>query len=72
MLTVGMAGLFVAYGVGAYGYVLLKGWDIPVRQWWSPLNPYQWPRYPDEPAKVPATQLWPSAKSAAAAAQTAA
>jgi hypothetical protein len=67
MLTIGMLGLFAAYGVGSYGYVLLHGWDIPPRQWWSPLNPYTWPKYPDEPTKIPATQLWPSAKSATAA-----
>lgn len=72
MLTVGMAGLFVAYGVGMYGYVLLKGWDIPVSQWWSPLNPYTWPKYPDEPPKIPSTQLWPSGKSASQSAATAA
>jgi hypothetical protein len=71
MLTFGMLGLFAAYGVGSYGYVLLKGWDIPPAQWWSPLNPYTWPKYPDEPTKVPATQLFPSGKSASAAASTA-
>lgn len=36
--------LWAGYGVSSYGYVLVKGWNINVRQWFSPLNPYTWPK----------------------------
>jgi hypothetical protein len=70
MLVVGMAVVFAGYTVGSYGWVLLKGWDIPFRSWISPLSTYTWPAGGAEPPPIPATQLFPS--SAAASGGTAA
>lgn len=66
MIPLGMLFAFAAYTVGGYGYVLVRGYDIPFRSWVSPLNPYQWP--PGGPSQIPDTQLWPSKASASSAA----
>ena len=57
MLAVGIVVTWLGYAVGSYGYVLVRGWDIPVRAWFSPLNPYQWP--PGGPGTIPDSQLFP-------------
>jgi hypothetical protein len=62
VLTFGMVVTFGAYTVGSYGWVLLKGWDIPLRAWVSPLNPYQWPKDGTEPDTIPPAQLFPTGK----------
>jgi hypothetical protein len=56
------AGLLVAwlgYGLGSYGYVLVRGWNIPARQWFNPLDPYQWPAKGGTVPTVPAGQTFP-------------
>jgi hypothetical protein len=63
MLAVGMAVVFAGYTVSSYGWVLLKGWNIPFRQWVSPLNPYTWPAGGAEPPPIPASQLFPGPAS---------
>jgi len=65
VLVVGMAVIFAGYTVGSYGWVLLKGWDIPFRQWVSPLNPYQWPAGGGDPPPIPSNQLFPSSAASA-------
>ncbi len=72
MLVVGMAVVFAGYTVGSYGWVLLKGWDIPFRAWVSPLSPYTWPAGKADPPPIPATQLFPSSASASPGGGTAA
>lgn len=62
MLTFGMVVVFGAYTVSSYGWVLLKGWDIPFRSWISPLNPYQWPADGTEPPAIPPASLFPTGK----------
>lgn len=57
MLPAGIVLGWVAYAVGSYGWVLLRGWDIPFRAWVSPLNPYQWPA--GGPGPIPDEQLFP-------------
>lgn len=52
--------IFGGYSLASYGWVLLQGWDIPARQWFSPLHPYQFTAG-QEPAKVPAGQVFPGA-----------
>ena len=59
MLAAGLVLGWVAYGVGSYGWVLLRGWDIPARAWFSPLNPYQWPKGGTPPV-IPDTAVFPS------------
>lgn len=55
-----MVTLFAGYTVAGYGWVLLKGWDIPFRQWVSPLHPYTWPAGGGDPPPIGADRLFPS------------
>ena len=40
--TFGILILFAGYAVASYGYVLIRGWDIPVRSWFDPLHAWSW------------------------------
>lgn len=59
MIAAGIVLMFMGYGVGSYGYVLVRGWDITLRQWFSPINPWQWPA--GDIPKVPPGQIMPGA-----------
>lgn len=54
---------WAAYAGGGYGYVLLRGWNIPFREWVSPLDPYQWPA--GGPPPIPDTIIFPGQKPSA-------
>jgi hypothetical protein len=41
MLPVGMFLGWLGYGVASWGYLLVKGENITLREWFSPLHPYQ-------------------------------
>jgi hypothetical protein len=56
-VTASILVLFAGYTVASYGVVLLKGYDVPWRQWLNPLNPYVWPQ--GSIPKTPATQIFP-------------
>jgi hypothetical protein len=43
MLPLGMVVLFIGYGTGSYGWIVVKGYNITLREWFSPLHPYQGP-----------------------------
>lgn len=60
MLAAGMVLIWTGYAVGSWGYVLVRGWNIPLRAWMSPLHPYQWPAGGELPGSIPASQLFPS------------
>lgn len=62
VLTFGIGVTFAAYTLTSYGWILLKGWNIPFRAWVSPLNPYAWPKNGTEPPTIPGSQLFPSGK----------
>lgn len=69
MTVIIIAGAVGWYTVASYGWVLLKGYDIPFTEWISPLNPYQWPgKGPVQ--TIPAGKLFPSKKTAASTAST--
>jgi hypothetical protein len=56
-----MVGLFAAviwagYGIGSYGWVMVKGYDIPASAWFNPVNPFQWS---SNPGMVPKGQVFP-------------
>lgn len=55
---------FASYGVASYGWVLVKGYNITFKQWWSPLNPYQWPPPGQSVPTVPLGSLMPTAGGA--------
>ncbi len=59
-MTLSILVIFAGYTVASYGYVLVRGWNIPFRQWVSPLDPYQWPGKKGAlPPAVPRTSVWP-------------
>lgn len=70
MMVFGMGVIFAGYTVASYGWVLLRGWDIPLREWISPLHPYQWPGGGAAPPTIPGSQLFPTGVSAAQDAST--
>ena len=43
MLPVGMLLAWGGYGLSSWGWCLVKGYNITLRAWFSPLHPYQWP-----------------------------
>lgn len=53
--------VWAGYAVSSWGYVLVKGWDISLREWVSPLHPY---RFSGTPAKLPDTVILPGQSSA--------
>ena len=67
MLAAGIVLIWAGYAVGSWGYVLVRGYDIPLRAWVSPIHPYQWPGGGGQPGSIPAAQLFPSSASGSAA-----
>ena len=57
LIVVGFGVMWVAYGILWTGYTLVRGYDVPVSEVWSPVNYYKgsWP-----PPAIPKTQVWPS------------
>lgn len=48
--------IWAGYGIGSYGWVLLKGYNITGAQWFNPLHPFAWS---SNPGMVPAGQVFP-------------
>ena len=40
MLPLGIILGFTGYGLGSWGWVLVKGYNITLREWFSPLHPF--------------------------------
>ena len=59
MLPIGMLLTFTGYGIGSWGWILTKGYNIPLRSWFSPLNPYAWPAQGTAIPTVPQGRLFP-------------
>ena len=51
--------VFAGYGVASYGFILIRGYNITPKQWFSPLSPYRWPADRAEPPKVPQGRVFP-------------
>jgi hypothetical protein len=58
-MTAGIIVAFAGYALASYGWVLLQGWDITLRQWMSPLHPYQFPAS-GKPATVADVRVFPA------------
>jgi hypothetical protein len=41
MLPLGMVVTFAGYGLASYGFLMVKGYNITFKQWFSPLHPFQ-------------------------------
>lgn len=67
MVAIGMLVTWAGYSIATWGYILVRGWDIPLGQWVSPLHPYTWPAGGADPPLIPTDQLTPSPASAGAA-----
>jgi hypothetical protein len=59
MLVMGFGLLWVGYSISSWGYVLIKGWNIPLSMWMNPVNPYKWPPNGQDPPKIPQGRVWP-------------
>ena len=56
--------IWAGYGVASWGWVLVKGYNITLSEWFSPLHPYTWPA--GDPPKVPLGQIFPGKGTATA------
>lgn len=66
MLAVAFGVMWAGYGISSWGYGVLKGWDITLGEWFNPLHPWEWDATSAaKPPLIPATQVWPSAKTKA-------
>ena len=63
MLPFGMLLAWAGYGIGSWGWVLVKGYNITLRAWFSPLHPYQWPAKGSVPM-IPKGHLYPTTAAA--------
>jgi hypothetical protein len=61
MVAVGFVGLWAFYGLGTWGWCLVKGYNITFAEWFNPLKPYQWN---GTPALVPKGSMLPTGKNA--------
>lgn len=43
MLPLGIVLIWGGYAVGSWGYLLVKGYNITLREWVSPLHPFTGP-----------------------------
>lgn len=57
MLPIGMLLAWAGYGFGTWGYILVKGHNISLREWFSPLHPYTGTLWANDP--IPKGRLWP-------------
>jgi hypothetical protein len=57
MLPLGMVITFVGYGIATYGFLMVKGYNITFKEWFSPLHPFQGAL--DSKGFVPQGQLFP-------------
>lgn len=60
MKAVGIGLAVVAYTVGTWGYLLVKGYNVTLREWVTPLHPYSgpWP-----PKCVPPGFIFPTSSA---------
>ena len=58
MLPLGMILGFAGYGLGSWGYILVKGYNITLREWFSPLHPFTGAL--DSNGTVPAGSIFPT------------
>lgn len=62
MLVIGFAVIWAGYGLGSWGWCLLKGYDVPFRAWFTPTRGvFDWSA---GAGQIPDTQVWPTADAA--------
>ncbi len=60
MKAVGIGLALAAYTVGTWGYVLVKGYNITLREWVTPLHPFTGPL--NRNGMVPKGSIFPTGK----------
>lgn len=70
MIAVFVVVAWAGYGLGTYGYNLVRGYDITIVQWFDPFKPYSWPA--GGPALVPRGRVFPGGGGGSSAGSTAA
>jgi hypothetical protein len=60
-MVLGLVVIYAGYGLASYGWVLVKGYNITPREWFSPLHPFQGSF--DSAGKVPAGSIFPTVKA---------
>ena len=64
MFPLGIAMVWAGYGLGSWGWILVKGYNITLREWFSPLHPYQWPASTSATIpRVPKGSLFPTSST---------
>lgn len=64
------AGVFwVGYGTASYGYCMVKGYNVPARQWFSPVKTFTWPA-DGNPGFVPKGRVFPGGGGSANTSKT--
>lgn len=59
MLVIGFAVIWAGYGLGSWGWCLIKGYDVPFSAWFTPgRGVFDWSQ---GAGHIPDTQVWPSA-----------
>lgn len=58
MLPLGMILGFLGYGLSTWGYILVRGENITLREWFSPLHPFTGAL--DSNGKVPPGSIFPT------------
>lgn len=58
MILLPIALVFVGYSIASWGYVLVKGENITLREWMTPLHPWTGPL--DKNGKVPQGSIFPT------------
>ena len=64
MLPLGFGFVWLGYAYGLYGWCLLRGYDVTLRQLMNPVHIYQWPA--GGPPLIPNTQVFPGGSAPSA------
>lgn len=57
MIVLGFAAFWGFYGIGTWGWILVKGYNITLTEWFNPAKPYMWS---GTPGMVPAGSVFPT------------
>lgn len=60
MVAVAVLAVWAAYGVGTWGWCLVKGYNITFLEWFNPADPYEWD---GTPPMVPTGSVLPVASA---------
>lgn len=60
VIAVAFFAMWGFYGVGTWGWVLVKGYNITFIEWFNPMKPYEWAT---NPGMVPPGKLMPTGQA---------